>query len=347
MTNPLATGAGLALLAALTFGVATPFIQRFGLGLGPFTTACLLYLGAALGAVPNPFRSVREPAPGWPHAGRLVAVALCGAVAAPTLFAWGLQRTSATSASLLLNAEAVVTVGLAALVYREHVGRQVALAVGLMFLGGCLAVVDAQGSAGQGGVGLLAILGAVCCWALDNTLTRPLADLDPAAVVRAKAALGAGMTAAMALLFQEPLPAAVKAAGLLVCGVSGYGLSLRLYLLAQRRLGAGRTGSVFALAPFLGAVAALSLGDRSAGWATLGAAALFAAGVALHLTERHRHAHVHDRLVHDHAHDHADGHHDHVHAEGPAEGSHSHPHEHAPVAHSHPHGPDQHHRHRH
>ncbi len=347
MANSLVTGAGLAVLAALTFGVATPFIQRFGQGLGPFTTACLLYLGAALGALSNPLRSSREPTPGWPHVGRLLAVALCGAVAAPTLFAWGLQRTSATSASLMLNAEAIVTVGLAALVYREHVGRQVALAVGLMFLGGCLAVVDAQSAAGEGGVGLAAILGAVSCWAMDNTLTRPLADLDPAAVVRAKAGLGAGLTAAMALSFSEPLPGAWQAAGLLVCGVTGYGLSLRFYLLAQRRLGAGRTGSVFALAPFLGAVAALALGDRSAGWATLGAAALFAAGVALHLTERHRHAHVHERLVHDHAHDHSDGHHDHAHEPGAGAGVHSHPHEHAPAAHSHPHGPDQHHQHRH
>jgi len=40
--NPIALGTLLAALAALAFGVTTPFIQRFGTGLGPFTTAALL-----------------------------------------------------------------------------------------------------------------------------------------------------------------------------------------------------------------------------------------------------------------------------------------------------------------
>ena len=39
------------------------------------------------------------------------------------------------------------------------------------------------------------------------------------------------------------------AVGLLVIGATGYGLSLRFYLLAQRAFGAARTGFVFAFAP--------------------------------------------------------------------------------------------------
>lgn len=44
----------------------------------------------------------------------------------------------------------------------------------------------------------------------------------------------------------EPAPASGAVLSLLALGATGYGLSLRLYLLAQRRIGAARTGSVFA-----------------------------------------------------------------------------------------------------
>jgi len=345
LSGPIPLGTLYAILAAIAFGLATPFIQRFGAGLGPFGTACLLYLGAALGAIPLPGRRGQEPSVRRVHLWRLAAVALFGAALAPTLFAWGLQRVSATSASLLLNAEAVFTLGLAALFYREHLGPRVLVAVAFMFAGGTLAVADA-GAEATGSAGALAVLAAVLCWALDNTLTRPLADLDPAAVVRGKALLGLLLTGGMALVRQEPLPALLPAVGLVACGATGYGLSLRLYLQAQRRIGAARTGSVFALAPFLGALAAAAMGERTAGVSTLAAGALFALGVALHLTEKHRHAHAHEATTHDHAHRHDDGHHDHLH-ESPPTGEHSHPHQHAAVAHAHPHGPDLHHGHRH
>ena len=346
--SPIVLGTLLAALAAVAFGVATPFIQRFGAGLGPFATAGLLYLGAALGALPawRPGRSERpEPPLRLRHLPRLLAVALFGAALAPSLFAWGLQRMSAAQASLLLNGEALFTVGLAALVYREHLGRRVALAATLMAAGGAVTVGAAGGAAG-GLVGALAVVAAVLCWALDNVLTRPLADLDPAAVVRVKALLGVVLTASLALGRGEPVPRLGPALGLVLCGATGYGLSLRLYLLAQRRIGAGRTGSVFALAPFIGVAAAVLLGDRRAGLATGVAAVLFAAGVALHLTERHGHAHTHEALEHEHAHRHDDGHHAHCHEGDPGE-PHSHRHRHEPAAHAHPHAPDAHHGHAH
>ena len=45
--SPALRGALLALVAAVLFGVSTPLVQMAGRGLGPFTTAALLYAGAA------------------------------------------------------------------------------------------------------------------------------------------------------------------------------------------------------------------------------------------------------------------------------------------------------------
>src|SRR6185369_16926242 len=112
-------------------------------------------------------------------------------------------------------------------------------------------------------------------WALDNTWTRPLAERDPFQVILVNGALGASLTAVVALVRGEALPPLDRAAVLVACGATGYGASLYLYLLAQRRIGAGRTGSVFALAPFIGAATAWAAGDRGAGPLALAAAGLF------------------------------------------------------------------------
>ena len=173
-----------------------------------------------------------------------------------------------------------------------------------------------------------------------------MAERDPLDVVAAKGGIGAAITGAIAIWFGEPAPGLVPVLVLLACGATGYGLSLRLYLLAQRRIGAGRTGSVFALAPFVGAGLAYAMGDRHPSAWTLGAVGLFVLGVYLHATERHAHKHLHVPADHDHVHRHDDGHHSHTH-ELPVAGEHAHQHHHEQAEHTHEHAPDVHHDHPH
>ncbi|MDQ5897163.1 MAG: hypothetical protein QG612_1249 [Pseudomonadota bacterium] len=345
--TPVVRGAGLALLASALFGLSTPLVQRFGAGLGPFATAGLLYAGAALlGAllrqpVGREAQLQRSDAP------RLLLMAAFGAVLGPVALAWGLQHTSGASASLMLTLEALFTAALARMLYREALDARVRAALALILAGGVLLVLD-QGLSGRAGLaGLLAVLVATVAWGADNTVSRALAERDPGQLVMVKAALGASASGVLAGLAGESAPAWTAVAALLAVGACGYGLSLRFYLLAQRTFGAARTGSVFALAPFLGAVAAVALGDRQWGGAALVAGGLaMLAGVLLHLAESHAHEHEHEALEHEHAHRHDDGHHDHAHDPMPT-GPHSHRHAHAPMRHAHAHAPDVHHTHAH
>jgi len=280
------------------------------------------------------------------HLPRLLLVGVLGAALAPTLLAFGLQRVSAVQGSLLLNLEAVFTILFAAWVARESIGARVVVAGALMFLAGSFSVFGGRLVSRPDTVGVLAVAGAVAAWALDNVLTRPLAELAPASVVRAKAGFGVAMTVTLGLALGETLPDARSALGLLLCGFTGYGISLRLYLLAQRRIAAARTGSVFAIAPFVGAALAIFIERRAPDWGTLVSAGLFGLGVYLHVTEKHGHVHSHHAVAHDHAHRHDDGHHHH-HPENLGYGEHSHEHRHEPTTHEHQHAPDVHHEHEH
>ena len=343
---PALRGGLLALLAAALFGVSTPLVQQFGVGLGAFSTASLLYAGAAAVGLLSRQRIDREARLQRTDLPCLLAMAGFGAVVGPVALAWGLQHTSGTSASLMLTLEALFTAILAWRLYRETMDGRVWAAMALLLAGGMVLVLDQGRTGGAQLWGLLAVLLATAAWGVDNTLSRALAERDPGQVVMVKALLGATATLLLAVLFGEPLPSAGAALALFAIGATGYGLSLRFYLLAQRAFGAARTGSVFAFAPFIGAAFAVALGDRSvSGLMALGSA-LMLAGVLLHLAESHGHEHAHDGLEHEHAHRHDDGHHDHVHDPMPA-GDHSHQHRHEPLQHAHAHVPDAHHAHRH
>jgi drug/metabolite transporter (DMT)-like permease len=343
---PALRGGLLALLAATLFGISTPLVQQFGLGVGAFTTAALLYAGAAVVGLVARQRIEREARVVRGDIPRLLAMACCGAVIGPVALAWGLQNTSGTSASLMLTLEALFTAVLAWRLYRETMDGRVWTAMILLLAGGMVLVLDQGRTGGAQLWGLLAVLLATAAWGVDNTLSRALAERDPGQVVMAKSVLGVAATSLLAVLFGESFPTGYTALALFAVGATGYGLSLRFYLLAQRAFGAARTGSVFAFAPFIGAAFAVVLGDRSASGLMVLGSVLMLAGVLLHLAESHGHEHTHDALEHEHAHRHDDGHHDHVHDPMPS-GEHSHRHRHEPQRHAHAHVPDAHHAHRH
>jgi drug/metabolite transporter (DMT)-like permease len=343
---PAMKGAFLAIAAAVLFGASTPLVQQAGVGVSAWMTAALLYAGAAMTGILLRSKATLEAPLTKRHWPRLILMAIFGAVLGPAALAWGLQRTGGMAASLMLTLEAVFTVLLAMVLYREKIGARVALAIVLMTLGAALLVFDQTDTGQSQTLGLLAVMAATLAWAIDNSLSRALADLDPGQIILGKAALGAASSLLIAIISGGISITMSQGFSLLLIGAIGYGLSLRFYLLAQRSFGASRTGSLFAAAPFIGAAIAFGLGQRHTSMVLLAATILMIVGVFLHLTEEHEHTHIHNDLEHEHAHRHDDGHHTHVHPEMPS-GSHSHNHRHTSLEHRHAHVPDAHHDHSH
>jgi drug/metabolite transporter (DMT)-like permease len=341
-------GIALAGLAALLFGVTAPLLKRASEGVGTFFAGSLVYLGAALNAaLMAGLRASADKAMAVPRGSRarIALVALLGAVIAPAFLVAGLRRTDGATASLLLALEAPFTIALARLFLREYVGSKVAAAA-LLITGGAAILVGRSFASTSTLLGVALVAAAALAWALDNLGSRPLADHDPLHVVAAKGFLGAAMSGIVAIVTGDAPPALSHALALLLLGAFGYGVSLQLYLRAQHIVGAARTASMFATAPFFGVAVAFAAGAPWPG-ATLPVAAIMVAiGVGLHLIERHQHPHRHEALDHEHMHIHDDGHHDHVHEPMPL-GSHSHRHTHAAVTHAHEHSEDLHHRHDH
>lgn len=143
-----------ALGAAVLFGASTPLAKQLLGGLSPFLLAGLLYLGSGLGlSLVRLLRDRGWQAPGlpvaeWPW---LLGAIAAGGIAGPVLLMAGLAHTSAATASLLLNLEAVLTAVLAWVVFRENADRRIVLGMVLIVTGGLLlSTIPASGQAGSG-----------------------------------------------------------------------------------------------------------------------------------------------------------------------------------------------------
>lgn len=343
-----------ALCAAALFGASTPFSKLLVGQVAPVTLAGLLYLGSGLGLLVW-FLVRLVVARGEEGASALVKKAdvpwlagaiLFGGIAGPVLLMVGLIGTPASSASLLLNMEGVLTSLLAWFVFRENFDKRIFIGMLLIVAGGVLLAWERRPELGIPW-SAVAIVGACICWAIDNNFTRKVSASDAVQIagIKGLAAGAVNLTIAYALGFPMPHLSVALTAG--VVGFCGYGLSLVLFVLALRHLGTARTGAYFSIAPFVGAAISLAMLGEAPATAFWLAGALMGAGIVLHLTENHRHTHQHLPMSHAHEHTH-DDHHQHQH-DFPWESgkSHAHDHHHAPVEHSHPHVPDIHHRHQH
>ena len=343
-----------ALLAAVTFGASTPFSKMLVGQVAPVTLAGLLYLGSGLGLLVWFVSRAISSRSGQDSSARLSAkdvpwlagAIFFGGIVGPVMLMIGLTLTPASSASLLLNLEGVLTALLAWFVFRENFDRRIFLGMVLIVLGGVILAWEQRPALGVPW-GALAIVAACLCWAIDNNLTRKVSASDAVQIAGIKGLVAGVVNLSIALTLGLPIPGIGTALAAGIVGFCGYGLSLVLFVLALRHLGSARTGAYFSVAPFVGAVVSLLVLNETPSIGFWLAGALMGWGIWLHLTETHAHEHSHDAMEHAHRHSH-DAHHQHKHG-FPWDGKepHTHSHRHEPLSHVHPHFPDIHHRHKH
>jgi hypothetical protein len=263
------------------------------------------------------------------------------------LLLFGLRLAGAASVSLWLSFEVAATALLGALWFRDRLGARGVLGVAVRGRGGGAVLGAARAASG--------LAAAASCSRrarAGGSTTTHRADRRHRGRRRARSGRGSPRAA------REPRDrpprarrcADVRARALAALGVGCalYGASIALLVSASQALGATRAQSLFASAPFFGALLAMAVPRRIAGCATPRGALGIRRGRRAARARPPRHTPTRTRRSeHEHAHRHDDGHHDHAHAGQPRSLWHSHRHRHAPLRHAHPHWPDLHHRHEH
>jgi drug/metabolite transporter (DMT)-like permease len=256
----------LAVLAAALYAISTPVSKVLLQVVPPTMVAAFLYLGTGIGVGTMMIvrhESRRSSTEEHLHRRDIpftIAMVVLD-IAAPILMMYGLRTCSAANTSLLNNFEIVATALIALLFFGEAVGRRLWTAIVLVTAASILLSLDDSsiGEALTFSRGSLLVLGATICWGLENNCTRQIADRDPMEIVTIKG-FGSGFGAlAIAFAVGESLPDWRHLLIILVLGYVAYGLSIYFYTYAQRTIGAARTSTYYALAPFIGALLSILL----------------------------------------------------------------------------------------
>lgn len=241
-----------AVLAALLYALSTPFLKLTLTVVEPVFLAGLLYLGAGVGMLmicmftkeSMPFAKKQYP--------YVIGMILLD-VLAPILLLYGLRLSVAENAALLNNFEIVATSVFAFFIFKEKISIRLRYAIVIITLASILLSIENLQSSLSFSFGSVLIILATMVWGLENNFTRNLSDNSSIKITAIKGTFS-GLSSILLAYFLNQMTWDVSLILLsMLLGFVTYGLSIMFYIYAQRSLGASKTSSFYALAPFLGA----------------------------------------------------------------------------------------------
>lgn len=194
----------------------------------------------------------------------LTFIILAGAVIAPFLFLYGLNKTTAVNTSLLMNTEALFTVFIAFLFLKERGAHKDYVGILLLIVGAIFVTTNAEFqklTLTKEILGNTLIVGACFFWGVDNNLSKLVSKKrDLVLITSLKCLIGGGILLALSvslrLNFQIPL---ISLPYLLSVGAFGIGFSVLLFLFALREIGSMKTGVIFSTSSLFGATFAFMI----------------------------------------------------------------------------------------
>lgn len=251
----------LAILAAAIYALNSPISKLLLDKLPAVMMAGLLYLGAGIGLlivalfrklfkIPNSETSLNKS--DIPFTLAMIVLDM----AAPTFLMIGLTMTTAANASLLNNFEIVATSLIALFIFKEAISWRLWIGIILVTIASFILSVEDLSSFSFS-YGSIFVLLACICWGIENNCTRKLSKRDPLQVVIVNG-FCSGIGTLIIAAFKGDITFSISYILLaLLLGFLTYGLSIYLYIYAQRFLGAAKTSAYYSVTPFIGATLSL------------------------------------------------------------------------------------------
>ncbi|MGN0795949.1 MAG: DMT family transporter [Christensenellales bacterium] len=259
--SSIKTGIFFALLAAALYAINSP-LSKLLLDYMPSTLmAGFLYIGAGIGmlviAVIRKCRKTEHTESNLTKKELPYTIAMILLdIVAPICLLFGLKSTTAANASLLNNFEIVATAIIALIIFKEKISLR--LWLGILFVTlSCILLSFEDISSLQFSYGSLFILLACICWGFENNCTRKISSKDPLQIVLLKGIFSGLGSIIIGLCIGERITVLWSVFAVLGVGFVAYGLSIFFYVYAQRILGAARTSTYYAIAPFIGTLLSL------------------------------------------------------------------------------------------
>ena len=309
-----------AVLAAVFYAVNVPFSKHLLQDVPPTFMASFLYFGAGIGVGimylfhwNNEQKEERLTKDNLPYTIGMVVLDIF----APIFLMLGVSIGSSANASLLGNFEIVATTLIALLIFKETVSKRLWIAILFITISSIILSFEGSGSF-HFSLGSLFVLLATICWGMENNCTRKISKKSTYQIVTIKGLCCGLGSFVVASVVGESLPSVKYIILAMLLGFVAYGLSIFLYIRAQRDLGAAKTSAYYAVAPFIGTFLAFVINGEQLSVAYLVGLFFMIIGtlfvVADTLVKNHSHlhthliTHTHDGSTHTHVITHEHGH---------------------------------------
>lgn len=322
MTDKKMKATLFALLAASFYALNVPFSKLLLQEVPPTFMASFLYFGAGVGVGilylfhwGKEKRGDRLSREDLPYAAGMVALDIL----APIFLMIGINIGSSANASLLGNFEIVATTLIALLIFKEKVYNKLWAAITLITISSIILSFEGSGSF-QFSIGSIFVLLAALCWGLENNCTRKISEKSTHQIVTIKGLCCGVGSFVVASIIGEFVPQIKYVLLAMLLGFVTYGLSIFMYIRAQRDLGAAKTRAYYSVAPFIGTFLAFVVNGEQPAMVYLFGLLFMIAGTAFVVSDtlvyRHKHIHTHviththdgtthtHTVTHEHSHDH-------------------------------------------
>ena len=274
-----------AILAAIMFGSVSTLAKPLVSTVNPLLLSSMIYLIVAVTLTPlahkQPFPANKK------NCLLILAIAICGAVIAPSLFFVGLTHASASDAALIANGEVFFSVLLAMAFFKERLGKLGYVATVLVLAGMIIVTTDMNFSdftLQQIHYQDMLLILSMLFWGIDNNLSRILAQkIHVAKIAQIKSAIG-GIIMLVIAIFGFGVPLNVQMSQIppiLVLGVVGFAVSLYFFLQSLKRISTVRTVLIFSMSSVFGLVAASVFLQEQISWYQIMAAGIMIFGIYL------------------------------------------------------------------
>lgn len=254
-----------ALLAAVLFAISTPLSKKLMENIPPSFMAAFLYLGAGVGvgimyifSYKKEDKSLKLDKSDFKYT-----IAMIGLdILAPLLLMLGIKLGSASNASLLENFEIVATSLIALIIFKEKISYKLWIAIFFIIISSFILTFDDKTSL-DFSIGSIFVLLATISWGLENNCTKKISEKSTYQIVTLKGIFSGLGSLFIGLLLKEKIINYKYIFLAMILGFVAYGLSIFLYVRAQRDLGASKTSAYYSVAPFVGAFLAFLInGER-------------------------------------------------------------------------------------
>jgi len=277
-----------AVLVGSIYSVAKPILSS---QIQPLTLSSLIYLISGIFMMCVTYgreRNKKKDALKKDDYALLLIIGLLGACIAPFLFFEGLNRTTASSASVLGGGELLFTVVFALLFFKERLTKIGYLGMSITLIGITLISLSSENDAQNDLLNLnlnfgdILIILSTVCWGLDNNLSKVISKrtANTSKIIYVKSLTGGIILLTCSFLLGYRVNLEISQIPyLLILGIGGFGLSLFFFIESLRIIGTLKVVVIFSSSTIFGLIFSVILLDERIGTMQLIATALVVLGL--------------------------------------------------------------------